>query len=148
LAATKYWQRQNIGSNKILAATKHWRQQNIGIDKMFASTKWWHQQNIPIHKMLLSTKYLQWQNIGARQDFTIFCQTTAVNISTHIILPKIGENKKWSPSLSNISSHTHDLQIEAATEIQCWGLWMFKRGVGDREAWGGGSLPHLLLLPW
>jgi hypothetical protein len=55
-------------------------------------------------------KYWGQQNIGARQDFTDFCQTLAVNISAHRHPFKIGENKKWSPSLSNISFYTHDLQ--------------------------------------
>ncbi len=71
--------------------------------------------------MQKTSQILASTNIGTRQDFTNFRQTIAVNISAHR-RPTNGENKKWSPSLSNISSHTHNLQIEAVTEIQRWSL--------------------------
>jgi hypothetical protein len=49
---TKYWGRQNIGSDKILVPTKFWCQ-----NKILASTKHWRQQNIGVNKILASTEY-------------------------------------------------------------------------------------------
>jgi hypothetical protein len=64
-------------------------------------------------------KYWHRQNVGARQDFTNFHLTSAVNISD-CILSKSGKSKKQSPSLSNISFSTIDLHVGAVTKIQGW----------------------------
>ncbi len=56
-------------------------------------------------------KFWPRRNIGVRLKFTDFRQTIAVYISAHRRPIKSGENKKWSPSLSNISLYTHDLEI-------------------------------------
>ncbi len=44
------------------------------------------------------------------------------------ILSKSGNSRKQSPSLSNISFYTHNLQTQAITEIQRCGLWVSQWG--------------------
>ncbi len=44
--ATKYWRRQNIGTDKIMALTKYWRRPNIGVDKILTSTESRRGQNV------------------------------------------------------------------------------------------------------
>ncbi len=48
-------------------------------------------------------KYWCWQILAPAKISLIFAK-----LSAHLL--KIGENKKWSPSLSNISLHTHKFQ--------------------------------------
>ncbi len=71
MGVTKYWRRQNIGSDKIhtstklLASTKYWCQQNVCADKILAFTKYVRQQNPGINKILASTKSWCQQKNGA-----------------------------------------------------------------------------------
>ncbi len=56
-------------------------------------------------------KFWRRQNIDVRLKFTDFHQTIAVYLSAHRRPIKSGENKKWSPLLTDIRLHTHDLKI-------------------------------------
>jgi hypothetical protein len=83
-------------------------------------------------------KFWRRQNIGDRLKFTDFRQTTAVEICSQASYS--GENKKWSPSLSNISFHTYILRIRSCpTDPLLW-----PQLLKMRCGWQGGGGPLLV----
>ena len=68
MVPTKYWRRQNIGTNKILAPTEMFAStENIGVDKILAPTKFSRRQKSHVDKISHQ------QNVGACAAASPYC---------------------------------------------------------------------------